>query len=157
MDTGLERIAASLTAVCNVLDTSFDAQYDEVGVRVSRVDRRVLLVAALPVPVAGGLFVTVRGATERFRMGLGAEYTKTGDQAFDARFHVEATDPLSALPELTIPVRSTLLSLSELTREVTVVGATVRAGFLGEGAAIEGLAPLVEVARALRDGRRANL
>jgi hypothetical protein len=151
MDVALEKIAAGLTGLHNVLDSSFDAQYDEVGVRVVQVDRTYTVFAALPVAVRGGLYVTVRGPTQRFRAGLGAEFTHTGDVLFDQRFHVEAADTLDALPELTIPVRSALLALARVCREVTVMDAHIRASFASDQDVHAGLPALVHAARALRN------
>ncbi len=154
MDTALAKIASALSSLSNVLDSSFDAQYDEVGVRVVRVDRRFAVFAALPVAVSGGLYVTRRGPTERFRAGLGAEFTHTGDVEFDRCFHIEASDTLSALPELTVPVRAALLSLAQSSDEVTVQDAHVRARFSSVERTLSGLPLLIRAARTLRNRQR---
>lgn len=150
----MEEIAVAFTSLHNVMVGSFDAQYDELGVRVVRVDSQFSVFVALPVTLRGGLYVKVRGPTERFRAGLGAEYTHTGDVDFDRVFHIEAADTLSALLELSVAVRASLLELATHTGDITVVQAHVRGLFESPGAVIEALPTLATVARALRNAPR---
>ena len=156
MNRDLDPLAAVMQSVTNVLSTSFDGRYGDVDVRITHNETAFIVFAKTQVRAAGSMEVASRGSVLRYRSPLAVEPARTGDRIFDEVFRVRASNPCAALTELTVALRSCLVTLATKCGDVRIEDDYLRAVFPSATAAAGALDAFADVVRAMRDTPRTS-